>query len=325
MADIIIFDTMNVYARCYFVTTAANPTAEPTVDPTTQRMFRADAVASALKSIKMVAFRYCNRSYSTGERPQTKLYFTTDRDPRNPSIPGKASRLRIYPEYKAQRNLKDPMYLPGYDVLLDMLKVAFMGNIVAFPGYEADDLVRPLIERSIAENPEASVLLVSNDGDWCRNFSVSSHVSVLKGGEQYTPDMYQVKNGFYPTEDAIILWKSFKGDTSDNIPNACPRVPKKVLYQLIDNKYTVTRLLEDLKAQNNKDLEIKPDMSYIPANWQQRILESESDLLRNMHLVSTIPLTQQQLDQAMIPTQYTEADIPAVAQKHGFSVSEQDI
>jgi 5'-3' exonuclease len=114
-------------------------------------------------------------------------------------------RLDIDPNYKGQReyNNKDN-FNEQRDIIIDLLNRYFPITLVKHEDYECDDIIGYLANKNKEENND--VVIVSSDTDFiqCINDNVKLYNPVKKS--------YIEK----PTHD-YVLWKSLKGDASDNI------------------------------------------------------------------------------------------------------------
>jgi 5'-3' exonuclease len=198
-----------------------------------------------------------------------KLYILFDN-------PESALNVRRYidPNYKSHRlnNKYAKQINKSISYLKEVLRSYFDNSFfVMVDGYEADDIV-PLI----LPIGESNILLVSTDLDWARNINENIHWYNYK--LIYTPDIFFNHYGFYPGGTGIKYFKSFKGDDSDNIPNAVPYLPKDVLSYIL-NTYNGS-LREIIKS-------IQGD-SKISLDWRKAIKENENRILKNYTLVDFI-------------------------------------
>lgn len=142
--------------------------------------------------------------------------------------------------------------------------------------YEADDLVKPLIE-ILKPSYYNNVLLISNDMDWSR--SVSDNVSWYNYREVMTKEAFFKKYKFFPNEESIKLFKSIHGDTSDSIPNAVPHLPEECLYHIISNYNTLGSIWNNV-----------PKDPKIPVHWKSKIMEARERIELSYQLVDFVPL-----------------------------------
>ena len=88
--------------------------------------------------------------------------------------------------------------------------------------YEADDYVKNIL-RCFTDKSN-SVLLISEDEDWCRWLSDNIHQYMKH--DIWDRNTFIENKGYEPTESNIGFAKSFYGDDSDDIIGALPQLPK---------------------------------------------------------------------------------------------------
>ena len=191
-------------------------------------------------------------------------------------------RKDIDPEYKENRQKKDPVFYRGLDYLYLALQVMHDGDrIIRKPSFEADDLVQPVIQSF--EGRGYKVLLVSTDMDWSRSISDTVHWmvrdSVSKKDITYTKQMFEEKYGFEPSVESLCFYKAIRGDASDNIPAGLKGIREEMLLDLIKNVKTVKNLFLNLSSLPISD------------KWKQALYENKGRILLNYQLVSFQPLT----------------------------------
>lgn len=143
--------------------------------------------------------------------------------------------------------------------------------------YEADDLVKPLIE-SLNISYHNTCLVISNDLDWSRG--ITDNISWFNYNTLYTQSVFKSKYGFFPTEEKIIMYKSIRGDSSDCIEVGVPNLPEPLLLHIVEHAKT----LKDLK------LLILYDKT-LSKHWKDKIEDNWHRLEINHQLVSFCPLT----------------------------------
>ena len=191
-------------------------------------------------------------------------------------------RKDIDPEYKENRQKKDPVFYRGLDYLYLVLQVMQDGDrIIRKPRFEADDLVQPIIQSFEGRNYK--VLLVSTDMDWSRSISDTVHWMVRDGASKkdvtYTKKMFEEKYGFEPSVESLCFYKSIRGDASDNIPVGLKGIREEVLLDLIKRVKTIKNLFLSLSTLGISD------------KWKQALVENKGRILLNYQLVSFQPLT----------------------------------
>jgi len=112
-------------------------------------------------------------------------------------------RFEIFSEYKANREVKiDSSFSTQRKIIVDILLNYFPFQIVRHKDYECDDIIAYLAK--LHENEK--VTIVSTDTDFIQ--LISENINL------YSP----VKKQFIDKPDYdYVVWKSLKGDSSDNI------------------------------------------------------------------------------------------------------------
>jgi DNA polymerase-1 len=137
----------------------------------------------------------------------TRVYFVTDGHPKK--------RLERFAEYKANRKISptDAKKLAEkafvqrqFNEITQLLAECFPVSVIRHPDHEADDVIYNIIKRSSSAVP---FTVVSNDSDFTQLLVEFPYVTL------YNP--MTKKNVEIPDYD-YVLWKSLRGDGSDNIP-----------------------------------------------------------------------------------------------------------
>lgn len=186
-------------------------------------------------------------------------------------------RRLMDPEYKSQRESMPDSFYRGVDFLqLILLRYRERMSIVYRHRYEADDLVEPLLG---SFSKYDRTLLVSQDLDWAR--SLRENVHWLSSGFVYTPNDFWAEFGFYPSFSSLSLYKTFKGDASDNVKNPIPRFP-------FDSLQTILERYEDiydvLGAVDNGEID------FLDEHWIEKLKVRviRDHLITNWELVSYV-------------------------------------
>lgn len=148
------------------------------------------------------------------------------------------SRKEVDKSYKEDRR---PETKEFYNTL-DLIKYYYM---ISGPRYktarimslEADDLVKPCLQSIRREEPQAAILLVTNDSDWARYLDDQTHYLPHTYDSPVGPAEFLLKNGYAPSEEKIILHKVLFGDSADNVKEAIPELPT-VIKKTIRDKFT---------------------------------------------------------------------------------------
>lgn len=202
----------------------------------------------------------------------TKIYFLCD----NP-FSKINERQEISSSYKhARKNKKLPKaFYKTLDVLIEILKI-YKNNfyIVRESNLEADDLV-PIVIDSL-ENEMA--LLVSNDLDWARAITETTHWYDYY--KHYTIKTFEEEYGFSPKGKTIQMYKAIHGDISDCVENAVPHLPKNLLLYLIKNYTCIKEMIVDI--HNHKNL--------FNEHWIKIITGADQQLKINYQLVDYVDI-----------------------------------
>ena len=187
-------------------------------------------------------------------------YLTVAFDVHHPTF-----RHEMFKEYKGTRKGM-PQELHEQVPVLKELLTAMGIQVMELPGYEADDLLGTVANRSEAKGMD--VLVVSGDRDLLQ--IVTDHIRVCipktkRGTTEY--EMYytkdvQEKYGLLPKQ--IIELKALMGDSSDNIPGV-PGIGEKTataILQQFENVENAHAHLEEIKPKRAKEnLEAHYDMA----------------------------------------------------------------
>ena len=187
-------------------------------------------------------------------------YLTVAFDVHHPTF-----RHEMFKEYKGTRKGM-PQELHEQVPVLKELLTAMGIQVMELPGYEADDLLGTVANRSEAKGMD--VLVVSGDRDLLQ--IVTDHIRVCipktkRGTTEY--EMYytkdvQEKYGLLPKQ--IIELKALMGDSSDNIPGV-PGIGEKTataILQQFENVENAHVHLDEIKPKRAKEnLEAHYDMA----------------------------------------------------------------
>jgi 5'-3' exonuclease len=199
-------------------------------------------------------------------------------------------RKRIYPGYKSRREhtLKhklnnDTSFADRFYGAIDlfgeyMLSLRDDIYCARSTGYEADDLVDPIVKTILDEQPNSSIQLFSADLDWARSLSLSDKVVWSNFKEVVNRRRFEEIYGYPPIDNRVQLYKSIRGDSSDSIPVGIPRITSDETRYLV-NKYTsVPDMYAGIKYDETVSKELKA-----------RINKHESKVRLNNALVTAFP------------------------------------
>lgn len=164
----------------------------------------------------------------------------------------KNARQQVYSKYKAGRTKESKEF---YNTL-SLIKYYYLCNTDNYhtwqmQGYEADDLVKPLID---FKEDLGTYLMVTNDADWTRYLSPQAY---------WMPHLYHLQNaeeflsikGYVPTENNVLIYKSVFGDSADGIPSLITEnIPnKKHMLEILAEGKDIEEVIQDARLTKNRD------------------------------------------------------------------------
>ena len=155
-------------------------------------------------------------------------------------------RLEQFPNYKAQRSYHDDDgFQRQKDIIVNLLRRRFPVNVVRHQNYEGDDVLAN-IATTFHKNDQCTV--VSSDTDFLQLYDKHKHMEIYNPIKKKVLDKPSVN---------YVLWKSLRGDPSDNIPGF-KGVGNKRAMALIENQEKLSDFLskDDRKSvfERNKSL-----------------------------------------------------------------------
>jgi len=135
-------------------------------------------------------------------------------------LPLPTFRHKKYGEYKAKRPPTPEDLRSQMSVVKEFLKV-FSVPVFEKEGYEADDIVGTIAQKSASAKKALEIIILSGDLDSLQLVGTRTKVYALKKGikDVILYDEEQVKERFQGLRPEQILdFKSLRGDPSDNIP-----------------------------------------------------------------------------------------------------------
>lgn len=186
---------------------------------------------------------------------------------------GKSGRDQIDTEYKGKRNA-----VPGVweDIIYMYKMLACLGvSSAAKTGYEADDVIG-----SLARQASASVLILSYDKDFYQ--LVDDRIHVLRPGRTVQGNVIPEKiikyndviEEFGCEPYKVVLFKAFRGDTSDNVPKLPIRFTKKFQKTF----YEVLRISDNVDA-------FYANMNYFDKKYHEEFFSFKERALLNEKLI----------------------------------------
>lgn len=194
-------------------------------------------------------------------------------------------RKIIDEEYKSPRASKilPPAFYNTLKILKELLLYYSDNMYLCYSqAMEADDLVKPLLE-SLEINNVNRVLMISADLDWAR--SIDSNVDWFNYKKVYTRGVFEQEFKFPAYKNNLILYKTFRGDNSDNIPSGLPNIPEELLLYIIKE----SKVFDDCVSfrQYLKKLQ---SFEHIPEHWKIKIKDNEERLIINFQLVNFVDI-----------------------------------
>ncbi|MDX1766197.1 MAG: DNA polymerase I [Candidatus Saccharimonadales bacterium] len=154
-------------------------------------------------------------------------------------------RVKIYPEYKANRKPAPPDFYEQIPYLHELIE-AFGWPFFEVDDHEADDIMGTLATQ--AKKKDVETVLISSDHDLLQLVNDSTTVAILRKGltnvEMFNPKHFTDK--YQMTTDQFIDYKSLRGDPSDNIPGVAG-VGEKTATQLIMEHGSLDGVYDDIE------------------------------------------------------------------------------
>lgn len=174
------------------------------------------------------------------------------------------ARLKLYPQYKANRKPAPADFYEQIPLLREMLD-ALGWPLYEIDDYEADDIMGAFAEQAGKKGIES--YLVTSDLDVLQLVNPHTHIYTLKKGlsniELFNEATFREKYGIDAHQ--WVDTKALKGDASDNIPGVAG-VGEKTALELIKQYHTLDAVYENIeliKPAVKKKLEAGKDMAYL--------------------------------------------------------------
>ncbi len=174
------------------------------------------------------------------------------------------SRLKLYPQYKANRKPAPPDFYAQIPILHELLET-FGWPLYELDDYEADDIMGTLSVKAAKKGIVTE--LISSDLDILQLIDKDVKAFTLKKGlsnvERLNPESFKQKYGIDVHQ--FVDLKALKGDSSDNIPGVAGIGEKTALellkqYKTLDGVYENIELIKD---SVKKKLVAGKDMAYL--------------------------------------------------------------
>lgn len=197
-------------------------------------------------------------------------------------------RKAIDARYKENRQRDTKEFYNSFD----LLKYYYLTNKPRFvslqaQGYEADDLVKPILQYYVPSSARA--LLLTNDYDWTRYLSDRVDWLPKLAAKPATVADYIEDKGYKPTEQSVLIYKAVFGDRSDNIPGLLSESPKHVdemIQILADENITTSTMIQ----RSFQSAQIESSAIY------RAIHDNEKQFRINIQLIEPVPITEDHLE-----------------------------
>ena len=228
-----------------------------------------------------------------------------------------ADRKQLDEAYKATRKKENKSFYNSINLIRYYYLIGPSEyHTIRIDGLEADDLVKPLLSSRCKDQ---RCLMVTNDLDWCRYLGEGVDWLPYLDGEPETKEDVSQRLGFEANEKNLIIYKSFFGDESDNIP-ATSRHSKENTAQFLELINTVEypeQLI--MLARDKEKVERWPILEDISGS-----VDKEKRFLINIQLVSSIACTTDHLESCLTTGRFAETLYKVVRESIGLDVPAQE-
>ena len=224
-------------------------------------------------------------------------------------------RKAIDSRYKENRQRDSKEFYNTFD----LIKYYYLTNKPRFvslqaQGYEADDLVKPLLRYIIPTS--SRVLLLTNDYDWTRYLSERVDWLPKLAQEPASVQDFIDTKGYLPTEHSVLIYKAVFGDRSDNISSILSESPKHVdemIEILSEPDINIDTIIK--RSFDSKNLATSP--------IYKAIHEYEKQFRINVQLIEPVPITEQHLESILCVGRDSEVATSAVETAIGLRKEER--
>jgi len=160
--------------------------------------------------------------------------------------PEPGERLKIDPEYKANREEMPDELRPQVGMILELLE-AYRIPVVISPGWEADDVFATLSRRAVADGMD--VRIVTNDKDARQLICPKCKLYAIRKRQFFDETELLQEWGVRP--DQVIDFQSLVGDSVDNVPGV-PGIGPKTASTLLQEFGTLDAVLDNADKVKGK-------------------------------------------------------------------------
>jgi len=190
---------------------------------------------------------------------------------------GECFRKKEFPEYKAQRKPRREAYAKNAEVFLSL---SLLPNVyfAAAPGYEADDVIFTLSFRFQPHFKKVYIFSSDQDLYQCLCHDNVLMTSSIKNGKPVEFSGEDAKAKMKVAPECVPFLKAIRGDKSDNIPSALPKIPS-ALIEWIMTLYDAPEAFLESDPNSHE----YPKKSW--KTWYKKLQAASEPLMRNYGLV----------------------------------------
>ena len=192
-------------------------------------------------------------------------------------------RNSLYNSYKETRDKDDsfmggPFFKEVYQENNKLLYEAGVNHVLRFPNLEADDIVA--ISKKIIRQkyPEALIIILANDHDYCQ--LLDDYTEIINFQNKNLRESKKV----FVEPDKNLFYKIVLGDKSDNILPIFKKCGPKTCEKYYENRdLFLEALAKDSGAQEKYELNKKlVDFNEIPETLVNKFLEEYKEIFSNL-------------------------------------------
>lgn len=183
-------------------------------------------------------------------------------------------RMNLFSSYKQNRTDKaskdfDPVvFVNSYNIIIPRMIKQYGLHLVSYPNAEADDVIAIIHSVVRSENPDKRMIIITNDNDYLQ--LLDDHTTILNSS------LIELKKRFdEETLKVFGMWKSIRGDTSDNIPPIERKIGDKIAQKLAMNPQALQDKLSSPSVRQVFELNKQLVMfEFIPKEIRAGIIEN---------------------------------------------------
>lgn len=157
---------------------------------------------------------------------------------------GIQSKLKEFPEYKAQRQYEETSIFDQLDLIKNILRIRDI-QFVESPNHEADDLIGSYIRNFSSK--ENAMFIGSTDGDFTQLISPKVKIVKSKHNNIKLIDESTIYNKYLIHPKNYLDFRALKGDSSDNL-GGIKGIGDKIASQLIADYQSLENIYLNFKT-----------------------------------------------------------------------------